>query len=400
MDIEFPNQGRFSRDWLEQHPEETQRLLAQCKGRYPLCRCREPGLPLYIARRQRLYLARLPNTGPQHAPQCPAYEPDPSLCGWSVYSASALRESLDGKITIKLNAPLLIRASAATPPVTAPATSIERTTRDALALTGLLHLLWERSEFNRWHPGMRDRRRYRQWRKYLLDTAQGIYLRREPLTRHLYLPERYVPEQALEIEARRQQALAHLGKTASGSPMRILVLAKLRAIVGATGLQLAHLPHGFVIGLAPEMLARLRQLTAFAWLDGHRWHPEFQVFVLLTMQRARDLAWTADEITGVVTAREFIPLFSIEDAIVSRRLIDAGRTFYKPLPYDAPATRVPNFILTDTGATSVPLEIIPADGAAAASSHLRLEHYQTTQQRVWQWDVSASSEPPAFVARE
>ena len=79
MLIEFPQLGSYSREWLEEHPEQAQELLAQCKGRYPLCKCREPGLPLYIARRNRLYLARVPNSGPQHAPCCPSYEPDRSL---------------------------------------------------------------------------------------------------------------------------------------------------------------------------------------------------------------------------------------------------------------------------------------------------------------------------------
>jgi hypothetical protein len=311
-----------------------------------------------------------------------------------------LHESADGKLTIKLNAPLLIRAGAATAPTSVPTSASERTTRDALGLTGLLHLLWERSEFNRWRPGMRERRRYRQWRRYTLETAQRICLNRQPLTRHLYVPERYVPDQALEIETRRQRDFTQLGKTQGGLPVRILVLGKLRAVVGDTGLRLAHLPHGFVIGLAPELLARLCARTAFAWLDGHALHPEFQLFVLLTMVRSRDLSWSADAITGVITAREFIPLFSIEEALVCRRLIDEARAFYKPLPYDASCVRVPNFILTDTGTTSVPLEILPIDRAAAAASQLRLARYQDTRHRFWQWDISDSPVPLPFVAKE
>lgn len=57
--IEFPGQGRFSRDWLEQHPERAQQIMASCADGYPNCLCVDAGLPLYIAKRARFYLARI-----------------------------------------------------------------------------------------------------------------------------------------------------------------------------------------------------------------------------------------------------------------------------------------------------------------------------------------------------
>lgn len=401
MWIEFPGQRTVSRDWLEAHPQEAQELLTQCKGRYPLCKCREPGLPLYIAQRQRLYLARLPNTGPQHAPQCPSYEPEAALCGFGLYSKQAMRESADGQLTIKLATPLLLRPSASMQRSMSDTRRLNEPTavRDALGLTGLLHLLWERSGFNRWQPGMRDRRRYRQWRKFLLESAQGIYLKRQALTSHVYIPEPYVPTRALQIEAQRQRSFAQLSKTSGGRPVRILGLGKVRSIVDrptGTGLRLAHLANEFVIGLPTAALSHLRTVTAFAWLDAYTIHPQFQIFVLMTLLRSHDCSWRADAIAGLVTAAEFIPLFSIEDALVSRRLIDEGRSFYKPLPYDGGAAQVPSFILTDTGASSVPMEVVPDDPAVAVLRRSRIDEYQATQRRFWVWEVSDSAIPPAL----
>lgn len=399
--IEFPEVGSFSREWLEERPERAQELLAQCKGRYPLCKCREPGLPLYIARRTRLYLARVPNSGPQHAPFCPSYEPDRALCGWSIYAPQALADCGEGRVTVKLGVPLMIRGerTGATPMGSQPV-GAEHLFRESIELPGLLHLLWERAEFNRWSPRMRNRRHYRQIYKYVLETAETVQVRRHPLTRHLYVPEPYAPDQALEIEARRQRAFRELSQTASGVPMRILVFGRLRAIVETAdgpGIRLAHLPNEFVIGATREKLARLRHATQFAWVDARALHPEFQLLVLLTMQRAHHGQWQLDELTGMVTTEEFIPTFSIEDALVAKRLIAEERHFYKPLPYDAPATRFPNFLLTDCGETAVPIEIVAGNVADAAARRLRIAEYEAAKRRYWLWDVVQTALPPTLL---
>lgn len=280
--IEFPGLGTFTREWIEEHVEQAQTLLAQCKGRTPICRCRLPGLPLYIAQRTRYYLARVPNSGPQHAPCCPSYEPDRAECGWGIYSPSALNECGDGRVAVKLGVPLLIRGDRAGVTPTGPQQiGTERTFRDTMELPGLLHLLWERTEFNRWNPRMRNRRHYRQIYKYLLEAADSVQVRRQPLTRHLYIPEPYEPDQALEIEARRQRAFRELSRTAGGIPLRILVFGRVRSIVELDeelGIRLAHLPNEFVIGTDRDRLARLRNATEFAWIDHRALHPEFQLW--------------------------------------------------------------------------------------------------------------------------
>lgn len=399
--IEFPESGSFSREWLEERPERAQELLAQCKGRYPLCKCREPGLPLYIARRNRLYLARVPNSGPQHAPFCPSYEPDRVLCGWSIYAPHALADCGEGRVTVKLGVALMIRGErTGATPVGSQLDGAEHLFRESIELPGLLHLLWERAEFNRWSPRMRNRRHYRQIYKYVIETAEMMQVRRHPLTRHLYVPEPYAPDQALEIEARRQRAFRELSQTASGAPMRILVFGRLRAIVETTdgpGIRLAHLPNEFVIGATREQLARLRYATQFAWVDARALHPEFQLLILLTMQRAHHGQWQLDELTGMVTTEEFIPAFSIEDALVAKRLIAEERHFYKPLPYDGPATRLPNFLLSDCAETAVPLEIVTGNVADAAARRLRIAEYEAAKRRYWLWDVAQTALPPALL---
>ena len=93
-------------------------------------------------------------------------------------------------------------------------------------------------------------------------------------------------------------------------------------------------------------------------------HPEFHLIVLLTMQRTRGGPWKADALAGIVTITDYIPVDSIEEAIVSKRLVESERYFYKPLSYDSDGVRFPNFLLSDAADEPVPLEIVSRDGAA------------------------------------
>lgn len=399
IEIEFPNLGTYTREYLDEHPEEMQRLLRQCKGQYPRCLCRTPSLPLYIAQRGKYYLARLPNSGPDHAPACPSYEPDAAQCGWGIYTPKALEERGDGYIRLRLAAPLTIRGSTgAGPTVVAGRVSAECTQRDAMGLRGLLHLLWERSEFNRWRPAMAGRRRYKQVYKYLLEAAELVSLRRENLTRHLFMPEPFDSTQRLQIEARRQRALAERSATAAGAPTRVLVAGQLRGIVPlentVQGINLAHAPRELLIRTTPVLLARLRQETEFAWLDWPSLYSQFRLIVLFTMQRSRQGHWSIDELTGMVTTLEYIPVLSMEEALLAQHLIHQSRFFIKPLPYDAAAARLPNFLLVDCGAAAVPLEIVGYDATDAATRRSRIAQYLVNGVPHWSWDFRDQHLPP------
>jgi hypothetical protein len=403
--IAFPGLGTYSREWLDTHPEDAQRILAQFRGHYPRCLCIEPGLPLYIAHRRTYYLARLPNTGPQHSALCPSYEPERSLCGWGMYSQKALQEDLDGHLSIKLGVPLQIRGARASALLLGPPQSgIERLTRDTIELRGLLHLLIERAKFNRWRPSMLHRRRYRQLYKYLLESADAVSTRREPLNGHLWMPEPFDPEHTIEIEARRQRALRERSQSQGGAPLRILVLGQVRSIDvpghPQGGIALAHLPRQFVIRAPIEVLAKLRLANEFAWIDWPSLIPDLRLIVLLTMQRSRDGHWAADEIASLVTTAEYIPIFSLEEALLAKYLITQERMFYKPLPYDGLGARLPNFLLTDVGDTPTPMEILSASGdSELATRQVRISQYREDSRAHWIWNVEESASPPSLPSR-
>jgi hypothetical protein len=268
-----------------------------------------------------------------------------------------------------------------------------------MQLKGLLHLLWERAEFNRWAPGMQGRRRYRQIYKYILEAAESISIRRELLTRYLYMPEPFEASQRLEIEARRQRALQERSESRSGAPMRVLLTGQVRNIVlsdpDASGLSFAHLPRELTLRTPSHLLGRLRETTSFAWVDWPAIHSDFRLFALLTMQRARQGHWMVDDLTGMVTMDNYIPVASMDEALLAKRLVVEERRFYKPLSYDAPESRLPNFLLTDRADVVVPLEILGRSDEDAAARQSRIEQYRQSGRPFWVWDTQENPVPSA-----
>ena len=76
---------RYDVDGVRLRPDDPawQHALerAYATSAQPLCLCRPSGIPMYIARYQQFVVKRLPDTGHQHHPTCPSYEPPPGQSG-------------------------------------------------------------------------------------------------------------------------------------------------------------------------------------------------------------------------------------------------------------------------------------------------------------------------------
>ncbi len=390
--IRFPNIGDFSREWLEQNPESAQNILAKCKGEYPLCLCRQPNQKLYIAYKQSYYLARIPNTGPAHAPFCPSYEPDKSLCGRGIYTNSAIIEKPDGRVSVKLSVPLLIRNNTGQPPPSFTTDHAQTNAqKEEIKLIGLLHLLWEKAGFNRWSPKMKGKRHYQQVYKYMLAAGDTLMIRRTALTQHLYMPEPFKSENALEIEARRQKTLNKLSRTPRGAPKRILIIGQLKSFQISEygiGIRLSHTPPEFIIWFSHETAKQFKKNINIAIQDWPAIASGFNIITILTMQRSNRGYWQANEINGMVTTKDYLPIESMEEAILIKHLIKNDRYFYKPLRYDSNNILYPNFLLIDSGDKAVPLEIFSNEKTADAIRSNRIAEYKENSMPYWQWDAT------------
>ena len=102
----------------------------------PRCLCLAEGVEMYIARlagaHEGYVVKRMPGTGSQHAPDCPAYEPPPEATGLGQVLGSAISEDpATGETTLKLDFPLSKIAGRSAAPAVRRPTSRSRRARSS-----------------------------------------------------------------------------------------------------------------------------------------------------------------------------------------------------------------------------------------------------------------------------
>src|SRR3954464_4581144 len=110
----------------------------------PLCLCREPGAPLYVARVAGQFIPkRMPGTGAQHDPGCESYEAPPELSGFGDVVGRAIQEDVDAGVTVLRLGFSLSRTGRRPAPaaVTREGDSV-KAEASKLSLRATLHYLW------------------------------------------------------------------------------------------------------------------------------------------------------------------------------------------------------------------------------------------------------------------
>ena len=280
----------------------------------PRCLCVEGGVDLYISRRSSVYhLARMPGTGNQHHPTCPDYEPNPASSGRGALMGDAIVEKSAETLEIHVGFPLsrsiggrAIPRGEATPPkdVHAP--------KHRLSLQAVLHTLYETARFNRWYPAMEGARNQGVLCKYLMEAANHILVRGEPLARRLYVPEPFTADRKDEIAARRREKLAFLNASDQGEgiPVRLrdrrIQRGRSNGVV-VQGADQAHAGHAALYGRQGVGESRTRLSTAVGGDRGRcatqATHPDGRTDLRQAGKRLSDR--TPDDDAGVRPVRPF-----------------------------------------------------------------------------------------------
>ncbi|MBY0467831.1 MAG: DUF1173 domain-containing protein [Burkholderiaceae bacterium] len=201
----------------------------------PQCLCLRDGIEMYVARLGDGFIVkRMPNTGSQHALDCPSYEPPPEFCGLGQVLGSAITEDpATGETTLKLDFSMSKSAGRSAMPTSCGDSDSVTSSGTKLSLRGLLHYLWDQAELTRWHPGFAGKRNWGTVRKHLLLAAENKTARGDSLRSRLYVPEAFSVDQRDAINARRT---AHWSSTiaAPGKPQHLMLLiAEVKEIVPA-----------------------------------------------------------------------------------------------------------------------------------------------------------------------
>src|SRR5215207_11568275 len=243
----------------------------------PLCLCRKPAAPLYVARGAGQFIPkRMPGTGAQHDPECDSYEAPPELSGFGDLVGRAIREDVDAGVPVLRLGFNLSRTGRrpAPSPITREVSSV-KPDASKLSLKATLHYLREETGFNRWSDRMTGKRNWFVIRKHLLQAADNKTAKGAPLSDVLYIPEVFSTERKAELMHRHLSAVNKIASGATGPRRLMLLIGEVKEFAAARSghkLVVKHLPdQPFLLrdGLHRRMAARFeRELTLWDAVAG------------------------------------------------------------------------------------------------------------------------------------
>ncbi|MBK7615618.1 MAG: DUF1173 domain-containing protein [Burkholderiales bacterium] len=366
---------------------------AHADHRRPRCLCRVDGVEMYVARLGEGYIVkRMPNTGSQHAPDCPSFEPPAESSGLGQVLGSAITEDpATGETTLELDFSMLkIAGRSAMPPSGGDSDSVA-SHGTKLSLRGLLHYLWEQAELTRWQPGFAGKRSWGTVRRHLLMAAENKFTRGDPLRSRLYIPEVFSVEQRDAIYARRMaqwsQAIA-----APGKPQHLMLLiAEVKEIAPARfGYKavVKHVPDQ-AFALDEPLYRRLgRRFEAELALWGAA--DDIHLLMIATFSMAAAGIPTIVELSLMPVTRRWLPVEDGFEKQLIDRLVAEDRSFVKGLRYNLDArSAVACATLTDCHG-STPLLFVAPDWIEEFGGGLQLSDPTAA---VWLWSPSCEAMP-------
>ena len=366
------------------------------RGR-PRCLCQPGGIEMYVARSSAGYLLkRMPNTGWQHAPDCPSYEPVDASTGWGEVAGSAITEDpVTGETVLKLGFPLSKLPGRTAVPGSSNGGSSAATPGARLSLRGLLHYLWHEAGLTRWHPGFAGKRTWGIVRHHLVQAAEHKLANGCALGARLYVPEAFSVDQRDAISARRL-AQWRGAVQVRGRPQQLqLLIAEVKEIVPARyGYKaiVKHLPDQ-AFAIDEQLYQRLgRRFEAELSLWGA--NEQVRMVAVATFGVSEAGVPSIAEISLMPVTRQWLPIENSFELELIERLVREQRSFVKGLRYNLGADAIlANATLTDTGATAVPLCIVSA-GVDEAAIDLALGALTDgTGSGHWRWEPSAGAMP-------
>jgi hypothetical protein len=418
-------QGRgFARAYLEaqSHNPAAVAVLrdARLHGHHPECLCRGEASPilLYVANwGDRFLLKRMPGTGPDHHPRCPSYG-GVSPTARSLYDDAALRE-IDGRVRIALDAPLetVEHARPDHPPTDASDAGSAGRARSTITLLGLLHHLWENASLNFAHPQHRMSlsAAYERLQAACAECELGP---RRPLPEQLFIPPATVfrrdapPPAVIPAICEQWDRLAR--RAGPNRAPILLVLGELLSIEQRGSFGNLMLKFKGLLDLPvwarPNDLQQLRsrfpapleRLAARGSRTPREDAPTTRLFLLAgTRLRQRQ---SKGQHAGVSllylygslleTTLTGIPVESAYEARMADYLQESGRSFRKPLRYDAAQHVFPDFEILDTDPpTAVEVWGMQTDLYLARKAE-KVEVYRQQRHPLLSWNAAAGEDLP------
>ena len=372
---------------------------AHGKRERPLGLCREPSIPMYIARIDgRFYVKRMPNSGDTHDPMCVSYEMPPELSGLGPLQGSAITEDAEnGGTNLKVAFSLTRRPNRGALAQSGTVSDTVKSDAHKLSIRSTLHYLLHQAGFNRWSPRMEGKRTWHVIRRHILAAAENKKLKGQPLGDLLYIPEPWTKEHERDIKARRQQHTAKIVPTTGGTHSLMLYIGECKSV------DQTALGYKMVVKNAPDFpLVFSKDVRERI---GKRFGMEFGLkesldcshlmfIATFSLGIARDAQ--LDEGSFVICTKQWLPVETVDEVDLINALVAQRRHFIKGLRYNTPADApMASAVLLDTTAKETALYVVPASASEAYRAGME-ELQEGSSLPSWTWNVGTEAQVPAL----
>ncbi|MCW0346218.1 hypothetical protein NB703_004311 [Pantoea ananatis] len=368
----------------------------------------------YSQETERCWLSSYAFTGNEHKPDCRFYSVWSDERHAEIYQGDAVRSASDGTIVVRLPTGLQKKAPSEVKPAEDVSADepVKRKRRPSMRLLGLLHLLWEQSGINVWHPAFDKKKRTPGWVSWHLhQTAGRVRVGRVPLEESLLL-------MAIKGSPQVISNWEHL-RVAEKNKRRLVVVSILAGWNEAAEVRLqTTLPLGLFFGFPDLVLpedVRLRLERSFGRELGD-WRRGMKVVVIAETEppettfrhfdgRNRPSSCsTVIDVALMTVSPRFIPLDSGYEAAVEEKLWQEKRAFIKPLCYDGEEDVFPDFVLKDvSGVDALPMEVFGINTPEYQQRRQeKIAHYDLEYgaESWWHWNAYTTNEIPAFPLKQ
>lgn len=366
----------------------------------PVCACKSGGVEMYISKVVgKFAVKRMPNTGPDHSPECDSYEPPPELSGLGQLVGNAIDEDTDeGVTTLKLGFSLTRVAGKSAPsPGTSEKDSV-KTDGNKLTLRGTLHYLWEQAGFNRWSPAMEGKRSWGVIRKYLLLAAENKMAKGGSLVERLYIPEPFSAEKKGEIAQRRMARMAKAAAPAKETRQLMIVVGEV-AEIGKSRfgfkIRFKHVPDcDFMMNEDLHKRLQKRFATELELWESHAENGA-HLMAIATFGVGHTGVPSFEEIALMVVSPGWIPYESQFELMLLEALAEKKRRFTKGLRYNlASSTPLASVVLSDTLPQPTAMYVVPFGANDEYLQELG-QLVENSRLQPWRWELG-TADMPAF----
>lgn len=383
----------------DEHATGWKSVLKAAYGRAEVqCRCRGNGQKRlaikYLQGQDQYFLARFGSSGNQHARDCQYYAPAPYEGGQSGYALGVIQDLEDGSVKIRLEVGLKRQCGDNTTSPQKPAgPSGPGVERPKMKLLGLLHYLWEAAGLNQWKVGFTGKRSASRAYYFVGRAAASVHIGELNLAECLLLPAHVKGSRdALRnaslsagclAKTQRMVLIAPLVKQSSSQEK---AMASQLKIGGFHGMPYVAMNTGLW-----ESTMRKFPLAIASWRAGGKIVAIAQIELSAGKERSRA---RAIDLALMSVTDEYIPVESSYERVVAQKLVLEGRSFWKPLRYDAGDEAMrPDFVLTDTR-KEIPMEVFGReDEDYQRRKEEKITYYDGRYgaNGWWYWDAAADA---------